>query len=154
MPMCRNCGARMAEDAAVCPCCGARTQTTAEDFFRTVKNLNDTPDTTGSFSPQDVEANKVMAVLAYLSWLVVIPIFGAKDSPYARFHANQGLVLFLAELIWGVFAGITASFLWFLGLILNLAHLAFVVLMILGIVNAARGRAKELPVIGRFRILK
>jgi len=30
----------------------------------------------------------------------------------------------------------------------------FLVLAVLGIVNAANGRAKELPVIGKFKILK
>lgn len=32
--------------------------------------------------------------------------------------------------------------------------LFFLVLLILGIVNAATGRARELPVIGRFRLLR
>ena len=40
--------------------------------------LNDTADTTGEFDKQDIEQNKIMALLAYLSWLVLIPLIAAK----------------------------------------------------------------------------
>ena len=39
-------------------------------------------------------------------------------------------------------------------LVAALVNIAFLVLLILGIVNAAQGMAKELPLIGKFRILK
>ena len=154
MALCKNCGARIADEATVCPSCGAPVTSTAEDFFDKVKDLNNTADTTYAYHPQDVQSNRVMAVLAYLSWLVLVPIFGAKDSPYARFHANQGLVLVIVEAVWGIFAAIAGELLWFLGFVLDLGSIVFAVLTIIGIVNAAKGRAKELPVIGRFRILK
>ena len=38
--------------------------------------------------------------------------------------------------------------------ITGLFGLVFLVLVILGIVNAASGKAKELPVIGKYKILK
>jgi len=40
------------------------------------------------------------------------------------------------------------------GTLLGLVNLVFLVMLVLGIVNAANGRAKELPVIGKFKILK
>lgn len=40
--------------------------------------------------PQDVQANKVMAILAYFGLLVFVPLFAAKESRFARFHTNQG----------------------------------------------------------------
>ena len=49
--------------------------------------------------PQDVQANKVMAILAYFGILVLIPLFAAKESPFARFHANQGLILLIAGFV-------------------------------------------------------
>ncbi|HPL93320.1 MAG TPA: hypothetical protein PLB38_03500 [bacterium] len=48
------------------------------------------------FTKEDIEKNKVMAILAYIIWL--IPYLGAKDSKFAMYHAKQGLVLFLASL--------------------------------------------------------
>ena len=127
-----------------------------------IKDINNTPDTTAEYDPKDIADNKVMAVLAYLSWLVLIPLLAAPKSKYARFHTNQGLVLVIAEIIWGVvFAVVTAVvtlILPFLGtiftLIGSLVSLVFLILSILGIVNAAQGKAKEVPLVGKFKILK
>ena len=41
-----------------------------------------------------------------------------------------------------------------MSILLSVIGLLFFVLMIVGIVNAASGRAKELPVIGKIRIVK
>ncbi len=153
MAQCKHCGAQIADASVNCPCCGAPV-TAGEDFVGRMKELNNTADTTHAFNPQDIAHNKLMAVLSYLSWLVLIPIFGAKDSAYARYHANQGLCLAIVEILWTAIANIIGEFLWFLGIVLNLGSLSFLVLTILGIVNAAKGRAKELPIIGKFRILK
>ncbi len=89
-----------------------------------------------------------MALLAYIIFL--IPLFAAKDSKFARFHTNQGLVLFLAGIIASVVAVIPV-----IGWIVSsIAALAITVLAVIGILNALNGRAKELPVIGKFKILK
>lgn len=43
---------------------------------------------------------------------------------------------------------------WILGLLFWIVDAAIFVLVILGIVNAASGKAKDLPIIGKFRLLK
>ena len=113
-----------------------------------------TPDTTSDYSADDISGNKVMGVLAYLGILVLIPIIGAKESKFARFHANQGLVLLLA----GIIAGVAS---WLLGYIPILGSIIGTVIdivlfayMILGIINVVNGKAKELPFIGKFKLLK
>ena len=124
--------------------------------------MNNTADNTAEFDPADVQNNKTMGVLAYLSWLVLIPLLGAKGSKFARFHTNQGLVLAITEIVWWIAESVVTTILytvsWDLGYllstILSLVNILFLVLAILGIVNAANGRAKELPLIGKFRILK
>lgn len=120
-----------------------------------------TPDTTAAFSPADIEQNKVMALLSYLSILVLIPLLGAKESPFARYHANQGLLLCIASLIYGAAYTVLSTLLlaiswrlYFVVSLLGLAGVVFLLLAILGILNALNGRAKELPLIGRFRILR
>lgn len=111
------------------------------------------------FNSADVAQNKVMGILAYIGILVLVPILAAKDSPYARFHANQGLVLFIVEIAWSVVYFVLALILGLVGLgfiasILGLVNIVFLVLMILGIVNACKGTATKLPVIGEITILK
>ncbi|HHX38257.1 MAG TPA: zinc-ribbon domain-containing protein [Clostridiaceae bacterium] len=130
-------------------------------FGAAAYNFNNTADNTAQYHPMDIQQNKVMAVLSYIGILVLIPIFAAKESRFARFHANQGLVLAIAEVAYGIIYAILNSILlsisWrlmFISTILSLVYIAFLVFAILGIVNAASGRAKELPLIGKLRILK
>jgi uncharacterized membrane protein len=114
-----------------------------------------TPDSTAEFDKNDIESNKGMAILAYLSILVLIPIFAAKESKYARYHSNQGLILFLCEIGAGIAESIIIGIfsfigLWFIASIINwLISLVVLALIILGIYNAATDKAKELPVIGK-----
>ena len=126
-----------------------------------MSNIFNTPATTASYSAADVQNNKAMGILSYLGILVLIPILAAKDSPFARYHANQGLVLLLCEVGFSVASMILSVIFAFLGplallwtLVSWLVSLAFLALLILGIVNAAQGLCKELPLIGRIRILK
>ena len=126
------------------------------DFETEVKNLANTADYTDQFDPNDIASNKVMGVLAYLFVLVLIPLFAAKNSPFARFHANQGLILFVAELALWVISALLGG-IPVLGTIIticvNILDVALFVLMILGIVNVVSGKAKDLPLIGKIRIL-
>lgn len=165
---CKLCGTNFADGAKFCPSCGAPVEADANnntnnmDFSAKLASLNNTEDTTSSFSNDDILNNKVMAILAYFGILVLIPLFAAKDSKFARFHTNQGLVLFLAIIAYGIVASIAGSIIaaiswnlyFILSTVLNLVYLVFGVLAIIGIINAAKGRAKKLPVIGGITLLK
>ena len=99
---------------------------------------------------------KVFGVLAYLGILFIVPLAAGK-TPFSRYHANQGLVLFIANVAIGVVSGILMAipFIRVLGIILSgLGGLACFIFMILGIVNAAQGQMKPLPVIGGIQIIK
>lgn len=123
----------------------------ADDFKKNLEDLNNTPDTTDQFSQEDIEQNKLMAILAYLNLLVLIPIFAAKNSPFARFHSNQGLILLIITIVvnvldWTIF--ILPNF------IFTILRILIIALAVLGIYNAFSGRAKELPLVGGIRILQ
>ncbi len=111
--------------------------------------------------PEDADKNKIFGILAYIGILCLVPILAAKDSPYAKYHANQGLVLFILEVILAivinVFTYILAflpGFLGFIGLVFSLLWLGPLVLLILGVINAAAGKCVPLPIIGKFKLLK
>lgn len=124
------------------------------DFNQQLSNLNNTPDSTGAFNPNDISNNKVMAILAYFGILVLVPLFAAKESPFARFHANQGLVLFVASIICWIVAAVLSSISSWLGLIGTILYIVIGVLAIIGIINAATGKAKQLPLIGGIQLIK
>ncbi|MDY4517298.1 MAG: DUF4870 domain-containing protein [Candidatus Spyradocola sp.] len=126
-------------------------------------NILDMPDTTSYYSRSDIEGNKLMAVLSYLGILVLIPILAAKDSPFAKFHATQGLNLLIVSVAWSIVSGIIGAILGAIGvtflsvlwsIITWLVSIVIFLTMVIGIINAAQGKAKELPIIGGFRILK
>lgn len=98
---------------------------------------------------EDMEKNKVFAILAYI--IFFIPLLAAKESRFAMYHANQGLVLFLGVLAINVIGWIIPV----IGFVLTpLGNLCGFVLAIIGIVNAANGRKKPLPFIGSIELIK
>ncbi|MDR0519654.1 MAG: SHOCT domain-containing protein [Clostridiales Family XIII bacterium] len=123
----------------------------------------------GSYQ-EDAEANKVFGILAYIGFLCFISAFAApKESRYSRFHANQGLVLFIFEVAGSIVLAIiggaaAASGVWTFGVGFGIAFLVggiraiygilMTVLSIMGIINAAKGEERQLPVIGGIQILK
>ena len=120
-----------------------------------------TPETTGEYSQQDINQNKAMAVLAYIGILVLVPIFAAKESKFAKFHANQGLILLIVDVIVAILIMVLSAVilaiswrLYWVSTILSLLYIPLLGFSILGIINAVNGKAKELPLIGKFRLLK
>ena len=175
MKTCKKCGINVEENVKFCPGCGSATeevqtqQATPQqqnDFASKVAELNNTADTTADFDVADINSNKLMGVLAYFGLLVLVPIFAAPKSKFARFHANQGLVLAITEVAWSILLPVIRKILWailgsnlwtiysLLSTVLGLVSIVFFVLAIIGIINAANGKAKELPIIGKFKLLK
>ncbi|MBW5447198.1 hypothetical protein GE107_14165 [Cohnella sp. CFH 77786] len=102
-----------------------------------------------SFDPSDVQTNKGMAIVAYI--LFFVPLIAAPNSPFAKYHANQGLTLFLTCLAFNIVLGFIPILGW---LLLPFANLACLLLAVIGIVSAAHGGAKPLPVIGKYTLMK
>lgn len=96
------------------------------------------------------QKNLLMGILCYLGPLVIIPLIVAKDDPFVKFHAKQGLVLLVIEIIiyaLGMFLWPLFFMWWYLAQLLNLAVF---VLSIVGIVNVANRKEAELPVVGNW----
>ena len=153
MLTCKQCGTQVEDGVMNCTNCGAPIESPVQqnqpiDLSEKFNEFNNTADTTSEYDAQDIEKNKVMAVLAYIIFL--IPLLAAKDSKFARFHTNQGLVLFIGGILSSVIAAIPIIG-W---IIAPIAGIIITILAVIGIVNALGGKAKELPIIGKFKILK
>lgn len=113
-----------------------------------------------NFDAEDIEKNKTISALAY--FLFFLPLIASKDSKFGRFHANQGLVLLLTSIAGAIVVGILNAILigisWRMfaitGIISTVWWIIILVLAVLGIVNTVNGKAEELPVIGKFSIIK
>ena len=114
------------------------------------------------YDPRDIQETKSVAWLSYLGVFFLIPMFVYKNSPYTRFHLNQGIVLCILEVAGAIALAILRAVLmwipvigWILiGLISFVFGVAVLVLTIMGIVNTVTGKAVPLPVIGQITIYR
>jgi uncharacterized membrane protein len=84
--------------------------------------------------------------LAYLGILIIIPFLTeAHKDPFVKFHLKQGL-----SLIIGWVATMIVSAIPILGWIASpILCIVLFIFLIMGIINAASGKMKELPLIGQ-----
>ncbi len=84
----------------------------------------------------------VMAVLAYLQILVLIPLFFGRKSPFVQFHVRQGIALLF---VWILFA-----YSFYIYILPWVFFIYLVIAIIIGIGNVVRGRERALPVVGKW----
>lgn len=94
----------------------------------------------------DVSDDRIIAAISYLGVLCLIPLLLKKDDKLAMHHGRQGLILLIGWVaIW------FASFVPVLGwLVAFFVGIAFVVLMVIGIIKALAGEMWEMPVLGKY----
>ena len=121
---------------------------------------------------QDVQQSRGLAWLSYVGLLFLIPMFVKKESPYCQYHVKQGATLFATELAYtittkillviinAIFPGHWETLFYYsyytnstvytiFDTIFWLGSIFFVVMSIIGIVNAAKGNKKDLPLISK-----
>lgn len=167
MAYCTKCGQQAQGEAKFCLHCGARIpDVPPPPNSQTSSNEHHTHH--GATPQSDAEANKGMAIIAYLLFFVPLLTGDHKKSPFVKHHTNQGTILFIFSAALGIALNIVLSvlraiflnlFLWpvfgVLSAILNALWLVPTIFLILGIINAAGGNTKTLPIIGdKFTIIK
>ena len=196
MAFCGKCGTQVNDGVRFCPGCGAAIEAAAApqqqaqpqqvyqqpvqpNYQQTVQPNYQQPPQPGYQQPpsqpamqpvdpaQDAQQNKTMAVLAYIIFFIPLITGDHKKSPFVRFHANQGTVLFLTMVAYGIVQMILNAILFSLlfsaggwgvwsavTLILSLLWFVPAIFCILGIVHAVKGEMKPLPLIGKIKIIK
>lgn len=183
MPYCPKCGSVLEDDAAFCGICGAsvaktQAQAAAQSQTQAAAPQYNAPAQPAKVQPApemptdeqaDIAENKVYAALSYFGPLVLVPIFASPKSKFARFHANQGLLLccvYVAEIIVTILLNLIKVTKYYFGIpyratpvlitiLCTLLWLGAVALAVLGAINAGTGKYKKLPVIGEiFTFLK
>lgn len=97
--------------------------------------------------PEEVEAGKAMAIVAYLIFFVPLLVEDARKNRFAMYHTEQAILLWISYLAATVLGGIIGMFTCGIGFILFLVPVAG---LIIGIINAVNGQAKPLPAIGHY----
>lgn len=108
-----------------------------------------TEDISGRYLARDIKKSRVCAVIGYLFFFVPIIIF--PDDGFCRYHANQSLILLLLGTI-----GITiVCLIPYVGWLLAILLAAFIaVCAIRGMILAATGKAKRIPLFGNLVLIE
>lgn len=125
------------------------TNTAAPENAETAQAENTQAAAAPEFDAQDIEKNKTAAGLAYI--LFFLPLLMCPDSKYGKFHANQGLALLIVSVVGTIVLSIIPIIGWIL---LPLFGIAVMVFTVMGLINGFGGKAKELPLVGKIKLLK
>lgn len=127
------------------------------------------------YDKKEIESGKGMAVLSYI--IALIPYFAEKKNKFVRFHAVQGMNILIIAVAWSFLSmiinavvnaifcstgyGYWYSTCWYtfgvedvIYWVTNLITLGIGILDIVGLVYAATGKAKEVPILGKIKIIK
>ena len=144
------------------------------DLEQKEKNVS----TDNQYEKKDIESGKGMAILSYI--LPLIPYFAEKENKYVRYHAIQGMNLFIIAIAysiiytiltsvikvkgscgygyWGEWAASLGTYCkvtpWWVTVPLSLIGFIITALCVIGIINVCNGKAKELPIINNIKIIK
>ena len=143
MAFCGKCGTQVNDGVKFCPSCGASM----------IKKPAAAEAGEIQADPNDAEANKGMAIIAYILFFVPLLTGDCQKSPFVKYHTNQGLILFLCS----VGGSIVSSIFMFIiigAFLLFVVGIASAALFIIGVINVVNGRMKPLPIIGKFTLLK
>ena len=117
-------------------------------------NFWETEDLSSMYDVQDIESNKAIAGIAYFGILFWLPLVAAPKSEYAKFHANQAMVLFIASIVASIASGII-GLIPIIGTIAGFAiSIAVFAMFVLGLYNGFTGKVRKLPFIGDITIIK
>jgi uncharacterized membrane protein len=133
-----------------------------------IKDMMNTSDKSEKFTDKDKESGKVMAALSYI--LAPIPYFTEKKNKFVEYHAKQGMDLLLIYIAYAIIYSILTSLIkgscgsyygislgnfctpWWVRWPLNIIGYAIGIISLIGLINAINGKAKELPIVNKFKI--
>lgn len=90
--------------------------------------------------------NKILAVLSYLNFLVIVPLFVRNEDEFVKRHLKQGLFLSLT-LILLPYVLIIPLLGWVIGAVW---FFVWLFLWLIALISAILGREKPIPLVGRF----
>ena len=174
MAFCSNCGQQLPEGANACPNCGTfvNPQAAPQQPVDPQAQLGAAPVNATVMPDQDTQQNRGIAWLSYVGPLFLIPMFARKNSPYCQYHVKQGATLCAFNLVYTIVTQILLAIInaifpgeyeygifftyYDYSTVYKIFNFLFIagsiflcVIAIIGIVNAATGKKKELLLIGK-----
>ncbi|MEI7480309.1 MAG: DUF4870 domain-containing protein [bacterium] len=105
--------------------------------------------------PISASDDATKAMVGYIGPLIIIPFMATNRTPFLTFHLNQSVNLIISSIAINIAVAIIGALGIHIPMLSTLISLAYLVLMIMGILNAKNGLMKPLPVIGTlFTLIK
>lgn len=95
---------------------------------------------------QEIKEGKCFAVISYISFLCIVAFISKKNNRFALYHARQGLVLFVFEVVCFILSNVPV----FGGIIYLLGLSVALVASLWGIWGAFTGKCYRIPVVSGF----
>jgi len=94
-------------------------------------------------SEPPADDRRMASIMAYLPFLCFVPLISMSDNKDVRFHARQGVFLFIIEMIAVLFLIDAVSDLFFKGVLIIAISFS-----VAGLIFAFQGKTQKLPVVG------
>lgn len=144
-----------------------------DKIVKYITKIVNTKDSTSKFDKKDIENNIFLAMLSYIGIFAFVPYFIHNDSKYVKYHAIRGLNLLIVEGIYVLLDGILSMIKvskvvvdygslvgtkmvtpFFISIPMGIVGGILTALSIIGIINVCNGKAKELPLMDKIKIIK
>jgi uncharacterized membrane protein len=118
--------------------------------------MTDNTNPRASITEAEIQDGKTMAILAYIFFL--IPLLTSRDKKFAMYHTEQALILWIAFVViyiamWVlifIVGKISSGLACVASFGMLVPWVAYIVLWIMGLLNAIGGKVKPLPVVGAY----
>ena len=149
MKVCQNCHTSHPDTENNCPQCSAPLIYVNPQ----PQVLTHPADHTAEFTPADISANKVLAMVPYLmGWLgILITLLAAGTSAYAGFHVRQALKIQVCTTLVAIIGAIIPVLGW---IAIGICGLIALIINIICFFSVCKGEAKEPPIVANLAFLK
>ena len=139
----------------------------ADKTIDAVENFIDTKDHKDEYNAEEVKKYKKAAIISYIPIvsLYYVVTNKYKESNYLKFHVCQGLsitityviIFFIDKILTSIFSSnslVLNSTPGIISFIIYALYFIMLLAMFFGIINTANGLSKEIPIIGKIKLLK
>jgi len=149
-----------------------------EELKEKVRKILETKESNEVFDKTDIQKNKVLSILCYI--VPFVPYFFIKDSKWVKYHSIQGMNLLIVYIVYIIISSILTNTIkvsgncsvgffsdfglsngvpcmvtpWWIRVPLSLINVCFVIMVIIGILNVLKEKAKPLPIIEKINVFK
>ncbi len=157
MKFCPNCNTAADDNATFCTTCGASFNAVPDNAgaVYTQQPIFDSADHTSEFDANDVQENKLFAMLGYLFGFIgiAVALLAKRESAYVDFHIKQALKICILNGLLALAAGVLV-WTFIVPFAVIIATTVLEVISVICFFDVCKGKAKEPAIVCKISFLK